>query len=76
MTPLHWTAYNGDAQTCRHLIQNGANVFTYSFNEQLPIDVAGYTPQYNVIDTFLEIYCAQNGVKLVPTQTNFDSKRI
>lgn len=76
MTPLHWAAYNGDRQTCRHLIQNGANVFVFGFNEQLPIDVAGYTPQYHVVDTLLEAYCTQNGVQIVNTQTEIDSKRI
>ena len=63
MTSLHWAAYNGDDGVVKYLleykeIQDDEEVrvvdpYVYSFNDQLPIDVAGHRPAVQCLDAFL-----------------------
>ncbi len=53
---MHWAAYNKDSKVVQALLQNRAPELTRSHVGRLPIDVAGSSMAYNVVDTCLEFY--------------------
>lgn len=59
MTPLHWAAYNGDEEVIRTLLSAGADTFVFSYNKQLPIDIAGSGKKTEVVDVFLAYYVSK-----------------
>lgn len=56
MTAAHWASYNKDHNVVKELLKNEASEFTFSHMGRLPIDVAGSTLAYQVIDVFLDHY--------------------
>ena len=56
MSPLHWAAFNKDPKTCQVLLNKGADAERMNIQDQLPIDVAGYTPSLTCVDVFLQKY--------------------
>lgn len=47
MTALHWAAYNNDKRVASYLMKCGASL-SYSFNNETPLDVAGYLENEDV----------------------------
>jgi len=41
MTALHWATFNGDIDTCRHLMENEAEIVV-STQDYTAIDIAGF----------------------------------
>ena len=70
MTSLHWAAYNGDDGVVKYLleykeIQDEEEVrvvdpYVYSYNNQLPIDIAGHRPSVQCLDAFLAQFQIEN----------------
>ena len=56
MTAAHWAAYNKDFNVVRELLNHGADHFTFSHMERLPIDVGGSSRAWDVVDVFLNSY--------------------
>ncbi len=56
MTAMHWAAYNKDSKVVQALLENRAPELTRSHVGRLPIDVAGSSMAYNVVDTCLQFY--------------------
>ena len=56
LTPLHWAAYNKDAGCIQELLKRGAAHDSFSAMGRLPIDLAGSSRAYEVIDVCLTNY--------------------
>ena len=56
MTATHWAAYNKDHGVVKVLLEAGSDHFAFSHMGRLPIDVAGSSRAYAVLDTCLETY--------------------
>lgn len=52
MTPLHWAAYNNDKRVASYLMKNGASL-SYTYNNETPLDIAGYLENEEVIFTII-----------------------
>ena len=63
LTPAHWAAYNNDAGCIKELFKRGASHDTFSLKGRLPIDLAGSSRAYEVIDVCLTNYYERLGVK-------------
>lgn len=53
LTPLHWAAYNADAELCRFLLARGAMQIE-SDAGSCPVDIAGFSGHYPVVKVFME----------------------
>lgn len=53
MTPLHWLAYNNDDLAIQVLLDYETDHLIFSHDQNLPIDIAGTTPNYSCVDAFL-----------------------
>ena len=60
MTAMHWLAYNNDIKAIKVLLDSGADHLILSHANNLPIDVAGTTPSYAVVDCLLDHFCLEN----------------
>lgn len=60
MTALHWLAYNNDRKAITWLLKYEANPLSWSYDGNLPVDVAGTMPSYLALDAFLENYSDAN----------------
>lgn len=56
MTSLHWAAYNKDPLVVKALLQAGAKYLEKSHVGRLPIDVAGSSMAWPVVDACLDHY--------------------
>ena len=56
MTATHWAAYNKDSEVVKDLLEAGSDHFAFSHMGRLPIDVAGSSRAYTVLDTCLQAY--------------------
>ena len=63
LTPCHWAAYNNDAAVVKVLFERGAPHDVFSAMGRLPIDLAGSSRAYEVIDECLNAYYKRLGVK-------------
>ena len=66
MTAAHWASYKKDDKVVEFLLENGAPHFHFSHMERLPIDVAGSSRAYKVVDVYLEKYLESQ----IPEATN------
>jgi len=71
MTATHWAAYRKDAAVVNALLLKGANHFHFSHMNRLPIDVAGSSRAFDVVDEFLKNY--YESVSINPNQVIHDS---
>lgn len=62
LTPLHWAAYNDDAELCRYLLYNGAHQIE-SDAGSTPVDIAGFTGHKRVVKVFMEHVAAKIDTK-------------
>ena len=53
MTPLHWLAYNNDIFAIQVMLDFHTDHLIFSHDKNLPIDIAGTTPNSSCIDVFL-----------------------
>ena len=53
LTPMHWAAYNDDAELCRFLLSKGAQQ-TVSGAGAMPVDIAGFSGNTQVLRVFQE----------------------
>ena len=51
MTPLHWAAFQGDAELVQLLLENGAEQLANVY-DLYPVDIAGFMNKAEVIMTF------------------------
>ena len=51
MTPLHWAAYQNDADMVKYLIENGAESFKTTLGNT-PVDIAGFCKNTSVVLIF------------------------
>ena len=58
MTALHWLAHNNDRQAIQVLLEKGGNDLSFSYDNNLPIDIAGTTPSLASVDILLEFYAS------------------
>ena len=63
LTACHWAAYNNDEKCVRELFKRGAPHDVFSAMGRLPIDLAGSSRAYEVIDECLTNYYERLGVK-------------
>ena len=62
LTPAHWAAYNKDAGCVKELLKRGASHDAFSLMGRLPIDLAGSSRAYEVIDVCLADYYERLGL--------------
>ena len=63
LTPCHWAAYNNDSGCVQELFKRGASPDAFSKMGRLPIDLAGSSRAYEVIDVCLSNYYERLGLK-------------
>ena len=63
LTPLHWAAYNNDSGCVEELFKRGASPDAFSAMDRLPIDLAGSSRAYEVIDACLTNYYERLGLR-------------
>ena len=69
MTALHWLAYNNDDRAIKTLLEvkdgdgnSMTNHLVWTYDENLPVDIAGSMPSYAALDTLLEHYSTTNNL--------------
>jgi len=54
MSPLHWAAFNTDLRTVQKLLEAKSDPYSFSWNKMLPIDIAGLSKSYDIVEAFLK----------------------
>lgn len=62
MTALHLLAHNNDCEAIETLLEHKADWTATTYDDLLPIDVAGTTPSLESIDTFIKHYIKENKI--------------
>jgi len=75
MTSMHWACYNLDYAVVELLLRSGAPELSFSHMERLPIDVAGSSMAWRVVDVCLERYYYKVSGKSEPS-ADFISKSV
>lgn len=77
MTALHWLAYNNDDRAIKALLEakdsDGnykTNHLVWTYDENLPVDIAGTVPSYAALGVFLEHYSNINNLHKPQTLHN------
>lgn len=56
MTAAHWASYKKDDKVVEYLLEKGAPHDIFSHMQRLPIDVAGSSQAFQVVDVYLKKY--------------------